>query len=298
MNENKLIEERALKTSMVGALLLAIWGIVMANITSSGAIMLDGMFNLISAVLSFFSIYITRLIAEKATKEYPLGYFAFETLFVLIKGSSILILIVLSVSVSLNVLLKGGREPELGLMIVYVAIAIVTCLAMYLLLRRSFKKAGTDILDAETQSWLIKCVVTGAIGLAGVVVMLIQGTSLGWIARYIDQILVIAFSLIFLKDPILLIKSGLKELLLAAPQQEYTRPFELKLLPMKEQLDLKSLKLEVLKTGRRVWGTIFVDPEQDTINVNEFMKAKKDLARLVREVYEDSQTEVILERAS
>ena len=298
MNERKLIEERGLKTSMLGAFLLAVWGIIMANITSSGAIMLDGMFNLISAVLSFFSIYITRLIAEKETKEYPLGYFAFESLLVLIKGASILILIVLSVSVSLNVLLSGGREPELGLMIVYVAIAIVTCLIMYLLLRRSFKKAGTDILDAETQSWLINFVVTGAIGIAFVVVMLIQGTSFGWIARYVDQILVIAFSLIFLKDPILLIKSGLKELLLAAPQEEYTRPFELKLLPMKEQLDLKSLKLEVLKTGRRIWVTIFVDPEKDTLNVDEFMKAKKDLARLVREVYEDSQTEVILERAS
>ena len=296
MNEKKLIEERALKTSMLGGFLLGIWGIVMANITSSGAIMLDGMFNLISAILSFFSIYITRLIAEKETKEYPLGYFAFESLLVMIKGASILILIVLSVSVSLKVLLSGGREPELGLMIVYIAIAVISCFIMYFLSRRSFKRAGTDILDAETQSWLINAVVSGAIGLAFIMVILIQGTSLGWIARYVDQILVIVFSLLFLKDPLLLIKSGLKELLLAAPQQEYSRPFEVKLIPMKEQLDLKSLKLEVLKTGRRIWVTIFVDPEKDTINVNEFMKVKKHLTKLAREVYEDSQTEVILER--
>jgi predicted Co/Zn/Cd cation transporter (cation efflux family) len=43
-----MIEEKALKASMVGALVLSGWGILMAFASSSGVIMLDGMFNLIS----------------------------------------------------------------------------------------------------------------------------------------------------------------------------------------------------------------------------------------------------------
>jgi len=34
---------------MIGALLLAVWGIVMAAISSSGVVLLDGMFDLVSA---------------------------------------------------------------------------------------------------------------------------------------------------------------------------------------------------------------------------------------------------------
>jgi len=47
MNDQAQIEEKALKKSMIGAFILAIWGIAMAAVASSGAIMLDGMFNFI-----------------------------------------------------------------------------------------------------------------------------------------------------------------------------------------------------------------------------------------------------------
>ena len=86
MNKKVLIEAKALKRSMVGAFVLAVWGIAMAGVSGSSVILLDGMFNLISGIMSFFSIEITRLISGKETRGYPLGYFAFESLFVLLKG--------------------------------------------------------------------------------------------------------------------------------------------------------------------------------------------------------------------
>lgn len=297
MNETNLIEKKALQRSMIGAFLLAIWGILMSNIASSGAIMLDGAFNLISAIMSFFSIHVTQLVSEKGSKDFPMGYYAFESLFVLVKGASMLVLIVLAVSSNIQVLLSGGRDPELGLMTIYVVFAVLGCLILYAMTRRSSKKVGSDILHAETQAWLINAVISGAIGVAFVVVMLIQGTSLGWIARYVDQILVIVFSLLFLKDPLVLIKSGLQEMLLAAPQAEYVKPFQEKLLPLKETLDLKSLEIEVLKTGRKMWVTLFADPKADTIDVNQLMKEKAELSRMLKEVYENTDLQIIVERA-
>ena len=56
MNKKVLIEEKALKRSMVGALLLAVWGIAMASVSGSSVILLDGMFNLISGIMSFFPL--------------------------------------------------------------------------------------------------------------------------------------------------------------------------------------------------------------------------------------------------
>jgi len=291
------MEEGVLKKLLVGALLLAVWGIVMAIASDSSVILLDGMFNLISAIMSSFSIEILRLVSGKETREYPLGYFAFESLFVLIKGASIMILLLMALYSAIKKLVTGGGEPALGLMMVYVVLAVLGCLVLYILARRGFKKTGSEILEAEKQSWFINMVVSGAIGIAFGVTMLLQQTALGWIAKYVDQILVIIFSIIFFKDPIILMKKGLKELLLAAPQREFAAPFEEKILPLKEELGANKLTLEILKTGRRIWLTVKVDPKEATINVDEFMKVREKISGIAQKVYENTDTEVILERA-
>ena len=159
------MEEGVLKKLLVGALLLAVWGIVMAIASDSSVILLDGMFNLISAIMSFFSIEILRLVSGKETREYPLGYFAFESLFVLIKGASIMILLLMALYSAIKKLVTGGGEPALGLMMVYVVLAVLGCLVLYILARRGFKKTGSEILEAEKQSWFINMVVSGAIGI-------------------------------------------------------------------------------------------------------------------------------------
>ena len=111
MSKSILIEEKALKKSMLGAFILAIWGIVMASVSGSSVLLLDGMFNLISGIMSYFSIEITRLIYGKESRDYPLGFFAFESLFVLAKGASILVLLLMALYSNIGVLLSGGREP-------------------------------------------------------------------------------------------------------------------------------------------------------------------------------------------
>lgn len=296
MNKKNFIEEKALKRSMVGAFILAVWGIAMASVSGSGVILLDGMFNLISGIMSFFSIEITRLISGKETRGYPLGYFAFESLMVLAKGASILVLLLMALYSNIGVLLSGGREPVLGLLTIYVALAVVGCGVLYLTSRRGFKQTGSEILQAETQSWLVNAVVSGAIGVAFGITMLLEGTALGWIDRYIDQILVIILSLIFIKDPLVLMRSGIKELLLAAPQAQYVNPFQEKLLPLKDDLHARAMAIEIIKTGRRLWLTVRFDPRDDVIRVDDFMKVKATISEAAREVYDNTQTEVLLER--
>ena len=91
-------------------------------------------------------------------------------------------------------------------------------------------------------------------------------------------------------------KSGIKELLLAAPQDQYVKPFQEKLLPLKDQLHARAMDVEIIKTGRRLWLTIRFDPRDDDIRVYDFMQVKSTLSKAAREVYENTQTDVLLER--
>jgi len=296
MKSKTTVEEKALKRSMIGAFILAIWGVTMAWVSDSSAVMLDGMFNLISGIVSFFSIQVTRLVSGKETREFPLGYYAFESLILFIKGASILILLLMALYTSLEVMLSGGREPALGLMTIYVALAMTGCLILYGISKSSLKKSGSEILEAETSAWLVNAVVTGAIGIAFGVTLLIQQTAFGWIARYVDQILVIFLSILFVKEPLLFMKNGLSELLLAAPQVAFTKPYEEKLLSMKDELGARNMALEIMKTGQRMWVTVKFDPEDDAIQMNELMRLKEKLSAAAKEVYENTWTEVLLER--
>ncbi len=140
MADSETIEGKTLRISMIGAFLLAIWGIVMAYFSKSDAVLLDGLFNLISAVITFFSIKVTYIIAKKESTKHPFGFFAYETLIVLTKGASILILIIISVTANVKKMLTGGGEPKLGLMTVYVALAVLGCLVIYLTSQQRCRK--------------------------------------------------------------------------------------------------------------------------------------------------------------
>ncbi len=294
--ERDQMERRSLTISMIGALVLAAWGLGMAYLSSSQAIFLDGMFNLISGMLSFISIWVTRLVQQRHSHEYPLGFFAYESLFIVVKGSSILVLIVMAVAASLQVMLTGGRDPQLGLMTIYVGPAVLACALLFFLTRRGFQRTGSEILHAESEAWLINTVVSGAVGAAFVAAIFAQGTEYAWIARYIDQILVIFCSLIFLRDPINLFRAGFRELMLTAPDRDHVAPVRAALLPFLEEHRVLLRDLEVMKMGRKTWVTLRVDTVEDTLSIDALMRFKRSAEQVVREIHENSSTEVILDR--
>lgn len=67
-------------------------------------------------------------------------------------------------------------------------------------------------------------------------------------------------------------------------------------MPLKEQLGAGHLSLEVLKTGRRMWVTVFMGPVKDTLQMDEFLALKTKLQDIFREVNPNTQTKLILER--
>ncbi len=145
-------ESRTLTASAFIALALAVWGIAMGVYSESGAIMLDGVFNLLSAIMSFLGLRVAYLTTQGYTERYPLGFFAYEPLLVMVKGISILILVALALTSNLQVMLAGGRDPQLGTMLIYVIPAVSGCLLAWLLCLKANKTAHSNLLMAEQQA--------------------------------------------------------------------------------------------------------------------------------------------------
>ncbi len=290
-------ERKALILSAVIALALALWGIGMGVYSGSDAIMLDGSFNLLTAAMAFIGMKVAGLTACGYTGRYPLGFFAYEPLMVMVKGISILVLVAMALSSNIQVLLAGGRDPQLGLMLVYVGPAVAGCLLAWFMCNRANQKQTSGLLVAEKQAWLINTVISGSIGVALLIVVAIQGSSIGWIARYIDQILVIVFCLAFLRDPWLLVRNGFRELLLSAPDPAYIHPLRERLAAVALAPHFLVSDLMVLKTGRRTWVSVTVTSSCDEVSLIQFFNIRTKIKRCAEECYSNCSCEVVLERA-
>ena len=293
----KINEPNALIISAIGAGLLALWGGIMASISGSSAILLDASFNLLSAIVSFASLRVAKLTEAGTSRHYPIGYFAFEPLIVVIKGITILILIAFAVGSNIPVILAGGRDPALGLMAVYVFPAVILCAILYWICHLGYKKSNSDILKAEKNAWFINGVISGAIGVALLLVIFIQGTSFGWIARYIDQILVVLFSLAFISDPIKLIKNGMRELTLAMPPIEHTKPIYRGLKGLAQEYDIEIVDIFIAKLGRKTWVSVYVDPKRESMTFKSYERFVADLRKKMDKPYTVTEVDVILQRS-
>jgi len=83
-------EKRYLKISALGNVLVGCIGIVVAAVSSSQAIMLDGTFNLTYFATGLFTIKLTSMVAGGDDERFPHGYAFFKPLVNGIKGMLVL----------------------------------------------------------------------------------------------------------------------------------------------------------------------------------------------------------------
>ncbi|MDK2818448.1 MAG: cation transporter [Spirochaetota bacterium] len=279
------MERIGISVSILGAIIMAIFGLTMAYLTKSDAILLDGMFNLLSAFLSVGSLIISMFVTKGYTKHHPMGFYAYESFMIFIKGLFILGLVVMSLHSNITVLLSGGRDPNIVGMITYaipaLLINLLTLVACYL----THKKAKTELLYAEFSAWKLNALITGVIVIALVIVFFLKNTSFGWIDRYIDQVLVIVLCILTITDPINLIKNSFKELMLRAVNNTFTEDINLLI---KQQFKSDSFNLEdisVSKLGRGTWISIDLSVLDKTLSLEEYINFQNSIKKIFSQKY-------------
>ena len=123
-------ERAALRLSAGGALILGATALGFSAATGSGAILLDGLFNLCFVVTALLTLRVATLVARPDDERYPFGYLFFEPLINTAKG---LLLIGVSLFALVDAgiaLMSGGRAVTFGPAIAYAAVATLACLAV------------------------------------------------------------------------------------------------------------------------------------------------------------------------
>ena len=95
--------------SLYGNLFFVIVELVMAIYTGSQAVLLDAVYDGIEFVMLLPSILLIPLLYKPANEEHPFGYMQLETLFLIIKGSTMVAVTIGLISNNIHFLINGGR---------------------------------------------------------------------------------------------------------------------------------------------------------------------------------------------
>lgn len=240
---------------------MAITGVLASMYGNSISLLFDALYTLIAMTISMAGLRISKSLNIKYSSRFNFGYYSFEPLFVLING---LLLMVLAVSLfisSIQTILNGGRFFELAVVTDYLIFSVVTCTSLTIVLKIYARKTKSEILLTESVNWMLDALISVVVLIVFLMSIWLKNTRYSFLIPFLDPGITIILILFFVYQPIQLIKSGLFDLLLAAPPRTFVEEIEEKLLRNKNKYGFSEIRIHAAKIGRttRVETICFYD---------------------------------------
>ena len=211
------VERRFLVISAGCNLLLGCLGSTFALVTSSQAILLDGLFNFSYFATGLFTVRVASLVAGGDDERFPHGYAFFEALVNGVKGMLVLGVSVMAIVGAVQALVGGGRSIAAGAAVVYGVIASFICWAMAWLSRRVVTTTNSPLVRADMENWFINAAISSCVLLAFAGIFAFKGLGLLAFVPYVDPTVVLAVAAFSLVIPVRMAWNSLMQLLNRAP---------------------------------------------------------------------------------
>lgn len=218
MSQGNRREQWLLRLSMLLALACALVTIGFGLLVGSSSILFDGVYTVVEAAMTGLSLITARLIAKGDDQTFQYGYWHLEPLVALINSLILAFACIYGFLDGLNGLLSGGRLMDFGHAILFYVVASSLYVSLYLYLRRSGRKLGSQLLDLDARSWLIGAILGAALTTGFVLGAMLAGTRTAWLAPYVDPAILTIVSLCLLPLPVRTIIKVTREILQIAPE--------------------------------------------------------------------------------
>lgn len=299
MDSNELkrvqIEKKALKISMYGSIFFVVAECLMALYTASQSILMDAFYGAADLIMILISIKIVPLLYRPATEKHPFGFSQVEAIFITIKGAMLTAVTVGLVMNNIQIMLKGGNHIVFSKVAIFELAAGFICGAILLSLVRLNKKLDSPIVHTEINAWIIDIVTSFGLAAAFVLPAVVDAQWMVRFAPYLDQAVAIALSAFILPVPIKTVLSGLRDIFLLAPDEEAVGRIKEIGQSVLEPYRFEQTVYDVIKTGRKIWISIYFKSPGDTISVSRIIQAHRELEKQLKQEYPDLYVELIPE---
>lgn len=219
-------EQTVLKISIGMTILIACSGILFGIVTGSFSIAFDGVYSLADASMSTLALVVARLIAidadpsrgkGKLRARFSLGFWHLEPIVLGLNGILLMSVAVYALVNAIISILSGGHALEFDYAILYAAITLAACLTMATVVRKKNAAIRSEFLTLDATAWMMSAGITAALLVAFIGGFFVTGTSLAWIAPYIDPAVLALVSIVIIPMPIGTVRQALSDILLMTP---------------------------------------------------------------------------------
>lgn len=205
-------DARALMVSVVASSAFAVGSLAWGLLAGSQMIVFDGLYSFVSVALSLLAVWALRAARSGPDERYPWGREVFEPLTITVKAVALAGLCLYAMIGGITEIVDGGREIDAGWAVAYGVVATAVGIGVSLVLRR-MSRGATDLVRAEAAEWMGDALLSiGTLAGFGIALAL-QITGHDALARYVDPVMVVLTSAIYLRIPLRLATEGLHEVL-------------------------------------------------------------------------------------
>lgn len=256
-------EIHALRRSLLAFASMGVAGVVFSYLAESDAILLDGVYSFILCLMSLLGMMVARLVYKGNTQSHPFGYAAYEPTLNTLKGLIVLSVCVMALVSAIGALFHGGRDMAFGVGLIYSAGVTTACILIALRLKGEAKETGSPLLQVEARNWTVDATLSGGIGSAFLLGLVLSKTVGEHVAVYVDPVLTIILVIVIVPIPLKTVIEGLREILAMSPPKERVREIETRVKACLGDYPSRDFHLRVIKTGRSQYILVHVLAAQD-----------------------------------
>lgn len=286
-------EKVALNISLWASALFVVVELVMAVITSSQAVLLDAIYDSVELVMIIVSLTLIPLLYRPSNENRPFGYLQVESLFVVVKGAIMVAVTAGLVVNNIEIMLHGGRQINYTRVAYFELFGCLLSILVIIWLRRLNKAMNSPIVTMEIQEWKIDAVASVGMTVAFFLPLVLRGPWFDWLLPYLDQGITVVLCVFMLPTPIKAVMTGLRDLFLLPPEQETVDRIHEIVAPILEERGYDNLYFDIVRTGRKLWISVYITFEKDDISLVRFRRLQDKVIEALKQEYQDFYCELL-----
>ncbi|EPW3765669.1 cation diffusion facilitator family transporter [Vibrio fluvialis] len=259
-NENRVLTLSALFASMFAG-----GGLIVGLLVGSLVIMFDGVYSLVSLLLTLLSLVAARYIRKPSDAQFPFGRAVFEPAVIAVKGAVILLIVSYSLYSAIGSMFTGGRPVDASVATAFGAINVVGCGVAWWYMKSLGKRHASGLIDAEVKQWQMDTMLSVAVTAGFVIAWLMTLTPMAKYAVYADPMMMLAMSFYFIKVPFEMLRSAMREIFLMAPSKEICQTVDQSVVAACKESEQDIELAGVTKVGHELWVDVDIYPDSSEV---------------------------------
>lgn len=270
-------EKRILIFSALFAALFATAGLFLGIIMGSIVITFDGVYSLLSLLLTLLSLAVSRFIQYPSKRNFPFGKAILEPIVITVKASVILLVVASSLYSAVVAIFNGGRSVDVGIATIFGVVNVVGCGYAWWYINKRSVKFKSGLVEAESRQWQMDTLLSIAVTLGFVFAWLLTITPLAHLSSYADPVMMILMSAYFVKVPYEMLVGAIREMLMMRPDDEICKAVNKEVNAIDQSSEQDISLVAMTKVGRELRVNLEVHTQGKDIHVADLNKARTKL---------------------